>query len=502
MTAAVAMVAACVGVALWAAGVPWTYAAGGALLATVSVIPLVRRLRRRGRARQAPDADRFESEIARLNARIKELEAKIAVVDQRVVEIGRSTARAVASELVTVGSVMRDLAETVAMHDAELFAARAADLSPPPESPRREEHAEGPPAAPRDPAQMRGGLPQDVPPASWPASPEGGTPVAVAPEDREAVERALREGAVEVMLQAVVTLPQRRVRLYEAQARVRRSAGEALEGVRVERAAQAAGLARELDRFVLPHVIRVARHLAARGRDVPVVFRVGPTALLDAALFRMLAAAIARDSGLANHILFEVPLATFRHAEALELEALEALEGLGVRFVLDRVPDLVLEAHSLARRGVRFVKISAAVIIAAGQGKVPAEIHPADLAGYLARHGVSLVAAEVEDEATAVEVFEFDVPLGIGAAYAPPRAVRLDVLDDSAPPAPPAPPDAGAPVSVEPKAVPAQAPSGPGVSLRPAPAGEGPAVAATRAAQEPERARGAPLRAFLRRTSG
>ena len=46
--------------------------------------------------------------------------------------------------------------------------------------------------------------------------------------------------------------------------------------------------------------------------------------------------------------------------------------------------------------------------------------------------GLGLVVSEVDDEATAVEVFEYDVPLGIGSAYAPPRTVRLDVLEEGA----------------------------------------------------------------------
>jgi cyclic-di-GMP phosphodiesterase TipF (flagellum assembly factor) len=497
VAAAVAIVAVCLAVALWAAGVPWTFAAVTALLAMVAVLPLVRRVRRRTRKSPLPDVEGFQSEIARLNAKVLELEAKISEVDMRVLDIGRSTARAVASELDTVGAVMRDLAETVAMHDAELFAPRSTRAADP-----AHVAATPQPVSPPEPPTLRGSLAAErteaEPSRRALLQPQSASEVPSGSAVSAALEQALREGSIEVMLQGVVTLPQRRVRLYEALTRLRGDAGVILEGAEVERAAQQAGLSRELDRFVLPHVIRVARHLAGRGRDVPVVFRTGPATLLDAALFRMLAAAFAQDSGLASRILFEVPLATFRDAEALEREALDALEGLGVRFVLDQVPDLVLEARSLAQRGVRYVKVGASVIIGAGQGKVPAEIHPADLAGYLARHGVSLVAADVEDEATAVEVFEFDVPLGIGTAYAPPRAVKLDVLEEI-PAAASAEAQLPASSGVERAAgSPSPAPPRP---LRPQPAAED-ALAANRPAAEPERPRGTPLRAFLRRTSG
>ena len=47
----------------------------------------------------------------------------------------------------------------------------------------------------------------------------------------------------------------------------------------------------------------------------------------------------------------------------LEHESLAALRELGFRFCMDQVTDLRLEPRDLAERGVRFVKVPAAVLL-------------------------------------------------------------------------------------------------------------------------------------------
>jgi cyclic-di-GMP phosphodiesterase TipF (flagellum assembly factor) len=469
---------------LWrGAGLPWTVAGLTSFLVMGAILPVVMLARRaRGTGPSTGTSAGVEAELARLSDRLRALEERIEEVDRRAVDFSRSTIQAVASELDQVGAMVRDLAETVALLDAELFTPRSGSIGP------------------DIPANVALAAQDDGPGRSHSAARWSDQPVPDQQGDEifAAVASAIRAQTVDILLQAVVTLPQRRVRLYEARPRVRLAGGGDVDGERVQAMAQGLGLGRDLDRFVLRHVLRVARHLAARNRDVPVVFGATAPSLLDAGLFRILADAFGTEPSLASRLLFRIPLADFRDAGALEREALEALAGLGVRFVIDSVPDLVLDGRSLAQRGVRFVKVAADVVLAAAEGRITAEIHPADLAGYLSRSGITLVVAGVETEAASIEVFEFDIPLGIGAAYAPARAVRLDVLDEPAPKSagtaeggePASATGGSAPQAAGPRPVPASPP--------PSEDGEGPQEAELVQA----RPRGTPFRAFLRRTSG
>jgi cyclic-di-GMP phosphodiesterase TipF (flagellum assembly factor) len=69
-----------------------------------------------------------------------------------------------------------------------------------------------------------------------------------------------------------------------------------------------------------------------------------------------------------------------------------------------------------------------------------AGVRPADLADLLGRYGIDLVVDKIEKEAAVVQLLDCDVRYGQGFLFAPPRAVRAEVLrsDSAAPASPPA----------------------------------------------------------------
>ncbi len=533
---AIVVVAASSAVSLWSgAGLAWPYAALAGVVLTALMIPLALRSRGGG-AISAGKMKNIEAKLDMLGRRVVALEQKIVAVDDKMIHYSRSTVRAVASELDAVGAVMRDLAEAVAMHDAELFAPKPPDGAPVDgktangktangktangkntssqaatgkngTSPGRETPAEaGPDASSWVSAETvlsRGRKPEfAVPDIPLPVSdlirravasvqqgsepPADGKPssladAASAPDDLAAVADAIKADAVELMLQAVVVLPQRRVKLYEMQTRVRTSAGRMLDHAAVTAIAADLGLSQRLDAYVLAHAVKVARHLLQRNRDVPVIFNGTRRAFSDPQVFQQVSAAVSGDEALAGRILFRVAHPVFRDAAGRERESLDALQSIGVRFVLDESPDFSVDTRALAMRGTRYIRISADVLMAAAEGRIPVEIHPADLAGFMSRHGVSLIVDGVRTETIALELQEFGTALAQGEALAPARTVRLDVLDGSVEPA-------GQVVAAS--------------EEKPAPAGDASrdATPEPEAAEEP-RPRGAPLRAFLRRTS-
>jgi cyclic-di-GMP phosphodiesterase TipF (flagellum assembly factor) len=108
-------------------------------------------------------------------------------------------------------------------------------------------------------------------------------------------------------------------------------------------------------------------------------------------------------------------------------EGLGALAARGFRFSLDHVGDLRLEPRDLADRGFRFVKAPAGLLLNRNAAAA-ADIDPADLVGLLGRFGIDLIAEKIERESTVVDLLDYDVRLGQGNLFSPPRAVRPDVL--------------------------------------------------------------------------
>ncbi len=117
------------------------------------------------------------------------------------------------------------------------------------------------------------------------------------------------------------------------------------------------------------------------------------------------------------------------------------LADLGFRFSVDKVTDIDLDFHDLARADVKFVKISAKVLLEelleADKGvilKSMPDIHAADFAALSRRYGVELIAEKVEAEREVIDVLELDIAYGQGHLFGEPRAIREAVLAETAPP--------------------------------------------------------------------
>jgi cyclic-di-GMP phosphodiesterase TipF (flagellum assembly factor) len=371
------------------------------------------------------DGPAVADQIKALVNRIDRLERQVLALDESVTERTRVTARAVAAELDTIGAVVRQLAEAVALHDAELFAEprQAMAAASPVEVIRAGQGAAvGEATAPEPEPQ-----PAPVRPEPFPAPPALD---AAAKERLQALlSRAFDEARFELQLQSVVTLPQRKVRVYEARHVLRGDDGQISEQSAFMPEAEALGRSGLVDRLLIARALRVIRHLKARRRDVALLCRISARSFLDPAIFDELVefARLRRED--AEQVLLAIDQSSYQRLGALELESIEALKQLGLRFVLDDVADLRLDARQLGERGFRMVKVRAELLLAAERGIAATEIHAADLAGLLSRYGVSLIATGITTEKTVLDLLDYAIPLAQGDLFAPARPVRLDVLE-------------------------------------------------------------------------
>jgi cyclic-di-GMP phosphodiesterase, flagellum assembly factor TipF len=230
----------------------------------------------------------------------------------------------------------------------------------------------------------------------------------------------------------VVTLPQRKIRWYELHVRLKTERGETLLPEDFQPHARQAGLLGQLDAAILFQAVKLVRRLQARNREVGLLVDIAPETLADGENFRALADFLAASAQVAPGIVLEIPQAAYAGFGPIEFEALATLHGHGFRFGLDHVRDLRFDTRDMADRGFRMAKVPASLMLG-DAGALPADIHPADLAGLLARYGVDLVVDRIEKEATVVDILEYDVRLGQGMLFSPPRPVRADLLGEVQP---------------------------------------------------------------------
>ncbi|MDR3466700.1 MAG: EAL domain-containing protein [Xanthobacteraceae bacterium] len=367
---------------------------------------------------QITDLSRGTADLARQFA---EFGRRLAAIEARTTELDGTSQERVQTalgEINELGALVKQLAVSIAAHDdvlnGRMQGAAAVPQRPAPrkdaaastadlewvDSPVRDDHA----AAPQPDA------------AAPPARPSGAPLVA-------AVKGAIEANRIDIYLLALVTLPQRKVRFYEAMSRIRDSRDQLIGADDFIAAAEAAGLMPHIDRMVLLRCIQVLRRLMVRNKDVGVFCNVSATTLANAEIFAQCLDFLDANRVLAPSFILEFKQATLRQLTPLQSENLAALAQRGFRFSVDHVTDLRLEPRELADRGVRFVKVPAHLLLDQKQLS-SADIHPADLSDLLGRFGIDLVAERIEGERAVVDLLDYDVRFGQGFLFAPPRPLR------------------------------------------------------------------------------
>jgi cyclic-di-GMP phosphodiesterase TipF (flagellum assembly factor) len=296
------------------------------------------------------------------------------------------------------------------------------------------------------------------------------------------ISRALSEGKVEVHLQPIVQLPQRRTRGYEALVRLRVDEATLLTQEDFLPIVEERGFGPTLDALVLTRTLAIARHLGMKDGDQFVACNFSAATWGSSKALATLSRILDKYREHAGHLVIEMPQRVFRMLEPTSLGLLGAMSANGVRFALDQVSDLRLDPAALFDRGVRFAKIPAALLQAEMSGEATIDIAAGDLATMLARSSIVLVADEVPDNPAVADMIELGVVLAQGQVFSPPRPVKPEVFaEPQAPAAPAVEPEQPAP-SAEIVGYPKAAPA--------------PAIAAAPAA--PERV---PFRSVLRRAT-
>jgi cyclic-di-GMP phosphodiesterase, flagellum assembly factor TipF len=366
---------------------------------------------------QIADLSRGTADLAR---QVAEFGRRLAAVEGRLASAnsaGADRIHAVVGEINELGVLVKQLAVSVASHDDMLAAGALAAAPAPASRPGHEPQGEQPFSA-ADAGMATG--PAAVAPAS--AANEY-APSRNRVQILAAVKSAVEENRIDIFLQPMVTLPQRKVRFYEAVTRLRDDSDRLLAADDFIAVAEAAGLIGRIDHTVMLKCVQVLRRLMVRNKDVGIFCNVAAATLGNPATFAQCLDFLEANRALAPSFVLEFKQATFCHLGPTETEHLAALAQRGYRFSIDHVTDLRIEPRELADRGVRFIKVPAALLLDQRQTSA-SDIHPSDLSDLLGRFGIDLIAERIEGERAVVDLLDYDVRFGQGFLFAPPRPLR------------------------------------------------------------------------------
>jgi cyclic-di-GMP phosphodiesterase TipF (flagellum assembly factor) len=243
----------------------------------------------------------------------------------------------------------------------------------------------------------------------------------------ELIGKAADANRIDLYLQPIVTLPQRKVRYYEALSRLRTEESDIIPAGEFIDYAEAVGLMPKIDNLLLFRCVQVTRRLQLKSRDVGLFCNISASTLTDPGHFKQILDFMDANRALSNALMFEFTQEAYRAFGPMENEGLSALAERGFRFSMDHVTDLRMEPKELADHWFRFMKVPAKLLLNKA-ANAQSDIHPEDLADLLARSGIDLIAERIENENMVVDLLEYDVRFGQGFLFSAPRPVRAEAL--------------------------------------------------------------------------
>ena len=376
--------------------------------------------RSRDRAEVSDQIASISRSSADLARQLAEFGRQLGTVETKVDSVldkALASAQPLAVEIEELSTLVKHLADSVAAHEAVL-----AGLS------GKERIA---PAAPASAMAAHATAAVPMPdPAAAPAAPIPGTIAAFNGLDQNgivaAINSAIDGSKIELYLQPIVTLPQRKVRYYEALSRLKADNGDLVAAGDFIKFAEAGGLMPKLDNLSVLRCVQVVRRLLLKNRDIGLFCNLSSATLTDSGFPRFLEF-VEANRAIAPALVFEFTQGAVRAMGPIEHESLAALAERGFRFSMDNLTDLRVEPRELNERGFRFIKAPAALLLNR-IGAASTDIHPADLSDLVGRFGIDLIAERIEAEGAVVDLLDYDVRFGQGFLFSPPRPVRAEAL--------------------------------------------------------------------------
>jgi cyclic-di-GMP phosphodiesterase TipF (flagellum assembly factor) len=254
------------------------------------------------------------------------------------------------------------------------------------------------------------------------------------PDDAEMLEivrRSLEDNRIDLYLQPIVSLPQRKIRYYEAVSRLRSEEGMLIMPAQYMRVAEPAGLMSIVDNVLLFRCVQIVRRLTVRNKELAVFCNISRYTLQDAGFFAQFLDFMQHNRDLAGLIIFEISQDTLDACGPIEDANLGYLAELGFAFSMDRVTSLDIDFPKLRERRVRFVKVPAKILLG-DVGSAGSSVAGSDLKELLGRYGLNLIAERIEAEREVVNLLDYNVDFAQGFLFGEPRPIRETLIGEQA----------------------------------------------------------------------
>jgi cyclic-di-GMP phosphodiesterase TipF (flagellum assembly factor) len=238
------------------------------------------------------------------------------------------------------------------------------------------------------------------------------------------IAEAVSAGRIDICLEPVIGLGDRKARHFEVSLRLEDADGEVISDG-YEDLVRGIGLIAKIDQAKLERIAVVARRLAQRGSKAALFSGLSTESLASEAFLARLDRAMTEEDSLGTRLILNFTQAEIRGFTTVEWAALAHMGEIGLRFTVDAVTDLDLDFAVLKSRGFDFIRLDAKYFLEGlptGEAIVPA----ADLCRHFAGLGYGLIVGGIATERELAEIVGFGAVLGQGSLFGGARRVHLD----------------------------------------------------------------------------
>lgn len=236
------------------------------------------------------------------------------------------------------------------------------------------------------------------------------------------VRDAIENDRVDLYLQPIVSLPQRKQRYFEAFSRLRNQNGTVLRPIHYLDAAERANRIGVIDNMILLRAVQALRNLGGANQHHRIFCNISPATIFDEDFFARFADYLDANADLAPKLVFEFTCPAVEILYGRAERNLQEIAERGFAFSVDHIRRLDHDWEMLRARNFQFVKASADMLLKETRGgDALAQARVKAFKDKLHDCGVDLIVEKVELEADMPEILALGIDYGQGDLFGPPR---------------------------------------------------------------------------------
>jgi cyclic-di-GMP phosphodiesterase TipF (flagellum assembly factor) len=236
---------------------------------------------------------------------------------------------------------------------------------------------------------------------------------------QQLVTAAVKQDRIDLFLQPIVNLPQRKLRFHEMLSRIRIMPDVYLPAVRYIQVAMEQDLMPVIDNLLLLRGLQLIRDTEGESYNRAFFCNITALTLNDPKFMGDLVEFISQNRALAPKLIFELGQADLASMSADILPVFEGLSKLGCRFSMDRVRSISFDYSHLEARHIRFIKTDAALLLTE-MNEVGGLQRMKRLKSELDRRGIDLIAEKIETDKQLLNLLDIEIDYGQGYLFGRP----------------------------------------------------------------------------------